>query len=291
MHIGKLIEQQSRPFVSLEFFPPKDPDTLPEFYEVVTQLQALKPLFASVTYGAGGGTQANTLEVTRELVHRGLPIMAHLTCVGADESKISQFLAELQKSGVETVLALRGDPPRDPNFNFKSQAFQHASDLVRFIKSHEPLMGIACALYPTPHPESLTYAKDREYSKEKMDLGVDFGITQLFFDVREYLALVHDLKKLGVTKPIIPGILTLQSFAALRRILSLSGANIPGKLYLQLEEADRKGGAKAVQEAGLKFAAEQIKRLLDSGAKGVHLYTLNRAEICLELMDRVGLKP
>ncbi|MBQ9536646.1 MAG: methylenetetrahydrofolate reductase [Desulfovibrionaceae bacterium] len=289
MHIGQLIEQSSKPFVSLEFFPPKDPSTLPEFYQVVQKLQTLKPLFASVTYGAGGGTQAHTLDVTAKLVTMGLPIMAHLTCVGAEEEKIKQFLLDLQQVGVETVLALRGDPPKDTGILPSSGPFQHAIDLVKFIAKEAPNMGIACAAYPTPHPESLTYAIDRKYTQAKMAAGVDFAVTQLFFDVREYLAMVADLRKLGVTQTILPGILTLQSFQSLRRILALSGANIPGKLYLQLEEADRKGGNEAVREVGLVFACEQIKRLLDSGVKGIHLYTLNRADVCLELIERVGL--
>ena len=286
MHIGQLLAKTSRPFVSLEFFPPKDEAGLLEFYPVVEKLKSLQPLFASVTYGAGGSNQDKTLQVTAKLASMGLNIMAHLTCVGSTEEKIGQFLRDLKQVSVQNVLALRGDPPKD---GVVTGVFQHASDLINFIKHEQPDMGIGCACYPTPHPEAKTYAEDRKFVAAKLTHGADFAITQLFFDVREYLELVTALKNLGVDKPIIPGIITVQSFGALKRILSLSGANIPGKLYLQLEEANTKGGAQAVREAGIIFASEQIKRLLDCGAPGVHLYTLNRADICLELMDRVGL--
>ena len=256
---------------------------------VVSKLKKLEPLFASVTYGAGGSNQDKTLHVTGKLASMGLNIMAHLTCVGSTEEKITAFVLALKDVGVDNILALRGDPPKDGQIIDAKASFKHASDLISFIRQATPEISLGCACYPTPHPESKTYAQDRQYTAYKLSHGADFAITQLFFDVREYVALVADLKNQGVDKPIIPGIITLQSFGALKRILSLSGANIPGKLYLELEAANEKGGTKAVQEAGLKFSAEQIRQLLDSGAPGVHLYTLNRAEICLELMERVGL--
>ncbi|MBQ7607057.1 MAG: methylenetetrahydrofolate reductase [Desulfovibrionaceae bacterium] len=287
MRIGTLIAERSKPFVSLEFFPPAEKEALPDFYNVVARLQSLNPLFASVTYGAGGSKQDRTLGVTAELVRMGITTMAHLTCVGASCERLSLFLKSLKDVGVENVLALRGDPPKDGNFSPSDSSLLHASDLARFITDEDPAMGIAVACYPTPHPESPSFASDRKYTAYKLKVA-DFGVTQLFFDVREYFALVSDLQALGVEKPVIPGILTVQSFASLRRILSLSGASIPGKLYLSMEEADRKGGAQAVREAGIAFAARQIRELLDGGALGVHLYTLNRADICLELMDRVG---
>ncbi len=287
MRIGNLIAERSKPFVSLEFFPPAEAAMLPDFYDVVSRLTRLHPLFASVTYGAGGSGQDKTLGVTAHLVQMGITTMAHLTCVGASEQRLSSFLKSLKDAGVDNVLALRGDPPKNGTFIPEDSSFGHASDLARFIARKDPSMGIAVACYPTPHPESASFATDRTHTAEKLKLA-DFGVTQLFFDVREYFALVSELRFRGVEKPVIPGILTVQSFASLKRILSLSGASIPGKLYLSMEEADRKGGAQSVREAGIVFAARQIRQLLDGGAPGVHLYTLNRADICLELMDRVG---
>ena len=290
MTIGNALRQRQKPFLSFEFFPPSDPAHLPAFYATVDRLRAVNPLFASVTYGAGGKKQQNTLNVTTELVRRGYQVMAHLTCVAASPERITAFLDDLRAGGVTDVLALRGDPPAgDPNWDWNAGHFRHALDLVRFIRQQAPDMGVAVAGYPCPHPESPTFADDRHHLAAKIAAGADFVVTQLFFDVREYVDLVRGLRAQGFTTPVIPGILPIQSFESLRRVLSLCGANIPGKLYLQLEEADRQGGAEAVREAGLRFAVRQIRRLLDEGAPGIHLYTLNKADLCLRLRQETGL--
>ena len=289
MKIGHLIHTSTKPFFSLEFFPPANADDLPAFYDVVAELQALKPLFASVTYGAGGARQANTLAVTAELVRRGLETMAHLTCVGADQDNIAAFLESLAQVGVNNVLALRGDPPRDNSWEWKDGAFQHASDLVRFVRQVAPQMGIGVAAYPTPHPQSRTIAEDLFFTAQKLRAGAHFAITQLFFDVREYVALVDDLHSKAVRVPVIPGIMPIRSLASLRRMMELSDTYIPGRLYLDLEEADRKGGAKAVGEVGVRFAIKQIGQLLEAGAPGVHLYTLNKADLCQQVIRESGL--
>ena len=288
MHIGKMIRELSAPFYSLEFFPPSDTAQLPDFYATVDRLRALNPLFASVTYGAGGARQQNTLAVTAELARRGITAMAHLTCVGAEPQSIAAFLHDLQASGVNNVLALRGDPPADKPWDWNKAHFQHASDLVAFAREQQPGLGIGVAAYPAPHPESPTFAEDRRCTAEKMRAGADFALTQLFFDAREYEDLVSHLRGQGITTPVIPGILPIQSFDSLRRVLSLCGANIPGKLYLALEKANNDGGAEAVRQVGLDYAVRQIRSLLDAGAPGIHLYTLNKADMCLRLAEAVG---
>ena len=288
MHIGKMIRELSAPFYSLEFFPPSDTAQLPDFYATVDRLRALNPLFASVTYGAGGARQQNTLAVTAELARRGITAMAHLTCVGAEPQSIAAFLHDLQASGVNNVLALRGDPPADKPWDWNKAHFRHASDLVAFAREQQPDLGIGVAAYPAPHPESPTFAEDRRCTAEKMRAGADFALTQLFFDAREYEDLVSHLRGQGITTPVIPGILPIQSFDSLRRVLSLCGANSPGKLYLALEKANNDGGAEAVRQVGLDYAVRQIRRLLDAGAPGIHLYTLNKADMCLRLAEAVG---
>jgi 5,10-methylenetetrahydrofolate reductase len=288
MHIGQMIRKLSAPFYSLEFFPPSDTAQLPDFYATVDRLRALDPLFASVTYGAGGTRQQNTLEVTAELARKGITAMAHLTCVGADPQSISAFLGELRAAGVNNVLALRGDPPADKPWSWDSAHFHHASDLVAFARQQQPDMGIGVAAYPAPHPESPTFADDRRHTADKLRTGADFALTQLFFDAREYEDLVTNLRGQGITTPVIPGILPIQSFGSLRRVLSLCGANIPGKLYLALEKAHNDGGAEAVRQVGLDYAVRQIRRLLDAGAPGIHLYTLNKDDMCLRLAEAVG---
>lgn len=288
MYIGKMIRELSAPFYSLEFFPPSDTAQLPDFYATVDRLRALNPLFASVTYGAGGARQQNTLAVTAELARRGITAMAHLTCVGAEPQSIAAFLHDLQASGVNNVLALRGDPPADKPWDWNKAHFRHASDLVAFAREQQPDLGIGVAAYPAPHPESPTFADDRRCTAEKMRAGADFALTQLFFDAREYEDLVSHLRGQGITTPVIPGILPIQSFDSLRRVLSLCGANIPGKLYLALEKANNDGGAEAVRQVGLDYAVRQIRSLLDAGAPGIHLYTLNKADMCLRLAEAVG---
>ena len=288
MHIGQMIRNLSAPFYSLEFFPPSDTAQLPDFYATVDRLRALNPLFASVTYGAGGARQQNTLAVTAELARRGIVAMAHLTCVGAEPQSIAAFLKDLRAAGVNNVLALRGDPPADKPWDWEKAHFRHASDLVTFVRRQQPDMGISVAAYPAPHPESPSFAEDRRRTAEKLRCGADFALTQLFFDAREYEDLVSHLREQGIDTPVIPGILPIQSFDSLRRVLSLCGANIPGKLYLALEKAHNDGGAEAVRQVGLDYAVGQIRRLLDAGAPGIHLYTLNKADTCLRLAEAVG---
>jgi methylenetetrahydrofolate reductase (NADPH) len=149
-------------------------------------------------------------------------------------------------------------------------------------------MGLAVAGYPAAHPESATFSADREHTCEKIRAGAEFAITQLFFDVREYEDFVRHVRAKGISIPIIPGVLPIQSLESVRRILSLCGANIPGKFYLDLEAAHERGGAAAVKEAGIAFAVAQIRRLLEFGAPGIHLYTLNKASTCLRIVEEAG---
>ena len=279
--------QSSGPFYSLEFFPPKEREQWPNFFRTVEKLNALDPLFLSVTYGAGGNTRDNTFEITTQLAKSGYCPMAHLTCIGAESALLKQYLTRLAESGVTNILALRGDPPKDKEVCWDTCEFSYASDLVKFLRKEFPSFGIGVAGYPTPHPESGSFADDRLATANKMNAGGEFCITQLFFDPREYFEYVAQMRLLGIAKPIIPGVLPIQSLESLRRVLGLSGCNIPAKLYLAIEEADRKGGQAAVKEVGIAYAAEQIKRLLDGGAPGIHLYTLNMADTCLQIVDIV----
>lgn len=289
VNIASAIKAQTKPFYSLEFFPPKEEDQWPDFFKAVERLQKLNPLYASVTYGAGGGTQANTFEITARLKNLGITVMPHLTCVNATSERLAAFLRELQTIGAENVMALRGDAPSTEGFSWDNGEFKHASDLVAFVRREFPDFCIGVAGYPGAHPESPTFALDSLHTKAKIDAGADFIVTQLFFDVREYFAMVDRLRAMGVDKPVLPGILPIQSLESIRRILRMCGANIPGKLYLALEEANEKGGARAVKDAGIRFAVEQIRRLIDNGAPGIHLYTLNRAGSCLRIAEEAGI--
>lgn len=289
MKIGELIAGTRKPFFSLEFFPPSEDDQMERFYRVVDDLRELKPLFVSVTYGAGGKKQQNTIATTHQLVEKGLVAMSHLTCVGATAEGIQDYLSALMANGIDNVLALRGDPPKDKEWDWNRGEFRHASDLVKFIKKEQPEMGIGVAAYPAPHPESPTFVSDRDYTAAKLEAGAEFAISQLFFDTREYIDLVERLRRRGITVPIVAGVMPVQSFDSLRRVLSLCGARIPAKFYLELETANNRGGAEAVREAGFRFAMEQIGQLLDYGAPGIHLYTLNRKSLCRRIIVESGL--
>lgn len=286
MRITDLISG-NKPFVSLEFFPPKERAEWVTFFKTVDRLSALNPLFASVTYGAGGGTGGDTLEIVSRLAkEHGLETMAHLTCVGAHSDTLSKFLDDLSKACVDNVLALRGDLPKEttPETSVCNPLF-NASDLVTFIRGSHPDIGVAVAGYPETHPEAETPEKDLDYLKLKIDQGGDFIVTQLFFDNQLYHDFVARARAIGITKPIIPGILPVVSLKVINRIISLCGATIPAQFMAELEDADRSGGAVAVQKVGVEYARKQAQELLAAGAPGVHLYTLNRAEAILEIAD------
>lgn len=290
MRIVDLIKNKS-PFISLEFFPPKDRDEWPAFFRTVERVASINPIFASVTYGAGGSTQSDTLEIVSRLSRdHGLEVMAHLTCIGATPDTIQRFLDALCEAGVNSVLALRGDPPKDaPEMISTCETLEHASDLVSLIRASHPGMGIGVAGYPETHPEATSPESDLEYLKLKLDQGGDFVITQLFFDNRSYFDFVRKIRNMGVEKPVIPGILPVVSLKVIKRILSLCGATIPPDYLKELEQADRGGGTAAVQEVGVAHARRQAKELLASGVPGIHFYTLNRADVILDLAD--GLLP
>ena len=290
MRIDSLLAQGKK-FVSLEFFPPKEKDAWPAFFFEAGKLSVLNPLFVSVTYGAGGSTQANTLElVSRFSRDLGMNPMAHLTCVGASEESLRSFLDALRGAGVDNVLALRGDPPQgQPDFKPENAAFQYASDLTAFIGGAYPDMCVAVAGYPETHPQARSPEADLDYLKLKMDKGGAFVVTQLFFDNDHYFSFVEKCRAKGITQPIVPGVLPILNLASVKRILSLCGASIPAEYLARLEAANDRGGADAVRELGVEYAREQCKDLMARGAPGVHLYTLNKAQACIDIVKGLSL--
>lgn len=286
--IPDLIARNNR-FVSLEFFPPRDQAAREHMLDVARELKALRPLFVSVTCGAGGGGGRNTLEAATALsaVH-GLTVMPHLTCCGLRPEDVDNAVARFQANGINNILALRGDGA-DHAGPAADAPFRHASDLVERIRPRYPRLALGVAAYPEPHPESPSVEADIEMLKFKFDAGADFGVTQLFFDNRRYFDMVERLAAKGCAKPVLPGVMPLRTMASARRILSLCGAAIPGNLYAALEAAHAEGGDEAVQEVGTAYAARQITGLLQGGAPGVHLYPLNQSAQALDVARRAGL--
>lgn len=279
---------QKGPFLSLEFFPPKKREDWPDFLQTAQKLAELKPLFVSVTYGAGGSSQDNTLDLCRQLIEScGFTVMPHLTSVLASPEKIDRFLESISVMGIENVLALRGDRPvgnTSPDVEL-FRNFPHASDLIRHIRAFNPNLGIGAAAFPEGHAESSSFSADIAVMRDKFECGAHFGITQLFFDNRSYFDYVERLHEQGVTAPVVPGILPVRSLASLRFTLKLCNARVPGRLLNDLLDAEEKQGPEAACEVGIAHARRQIQELLDRGAPGVHLYTLNRADMCTRLVE------
>ncbi|MDR2503884.1 MAG: methylenetetrahydrofolate reductase, partial [Deltaproteobacteria bacterium] len=270
--ISELMAQAEHPFYSLEFFPPKDAAQMPDFFAAAAALKEARPLFVSVTYGAGGARQANTLEIALALKEKyGFEPMTHLTCVGSRRERMADFLEQLRGLGIDNVLALRGDAPRpgsagEAPHDWSGGDFQHASDLIAFIRERFPDLCVGAAGYPNPHPESSSRERDRFYTLKKLEAGGDFLITQLFFETGEYLRFMDDLRALGVDKPVLPGVMPVQSLESLDYVVSLCGAVVPAEYRRELERARMRGGSAAVREAGVLYAAGQVRELMAAGA-------------------------
>jgi len=265
-----------RPFFSFEFFPPKSDEAHAQLLETARTLRELRPAFVSVTYGAGGSTRARTVDVSKQIRSEvGLNVMAHVTCVGSSRSELRSLLNDLESAGIENVLALRGDPPRDaPAFVQPAGGFAHADQLIAMIKrNYNFCVGGAC--HPEKHLEAPDFATDLNHLRRKVDAGAEFLITQLFFDNDKYFSFVDRARAKGINVPILPGIMPITNFEQIKRFTALCGATIPPKLLVELE--DRKSEPKAVEDLGVAFATLQCADLLRRGAPGIHFYTLNKS--------------
>lgn len=265
-----------RPFFSFEFFPPRTDEACEQLLETARALRDLRPAFVSVTYGAGGSTRARTLDLSKRIGSEVcLNVMAHLTCVGSTRADLRATLGDLEAAGIQNVLALRGDPPRDAaRFEAVAGGFAHADDLIGMIKRGFPFcVGGAC--YPEKHPEAPDLETDLANLKRKVDAGAEFLITQLFFDNDKYFEFVRRARLVGIDVPIVPGIMPLTSYEQIYRFTTLCGALIPPKLRVELEA--RRDDVKAVEDLGVAYATLQAADLLRRGAPGVHFYTLNRS--------------
>ena len=272
--------QSGRPTVSFEFFPPKTPEGWARLYATLAETARLDVDFVSVTYGAGGSTRENTVDLVASLQNNlALHAMAHLTCLGHSQVDLSKILDRLAAKNVPAIMALRGDPPQgESSFRPHPYGFSHASDLIGFIRDGWPHFKIGCAAYPEGHPESFaegqprTPARDIAFLKCKQENGADFAVTQLFFDNAVYHDFVAQARAAGVTIPLLPGIMPLSSARQIERFVALSGCSIPDTLRQAAASAD-------VEEAGFRFALAQCRDLLTRGAPGIHLYTLNQSSL------------
>jgi methylenetetrahydrofolate reductase (NADPH) len=277
MKISSLFGGNRRVF-SFEFFPPKSEAGQQALERTIRELASLSPAFVSVTYGAGGSTRQKTLDLVRWIQREAsLVAMAHLTCVGAGQEEIGQVVDRLVDAGIENIMALRGDPPAgQEQFVRHEHGFGYASDLVAFIRGrHGSALCLGGAACPEGHVECRDLDQDMAHLRTKIDAGLDFVVTQLFFDNRLYFDFVARARMAGVTVPIVPGIMPIRNVASIERMTKLSGASIPSALFAELDRC--RADDTAVAAMGIAHATAQCVELLRGGAPGIHFYTLNQS--------------
>lgn len=282
MRISEILKKKRT--LSFEVFPPKreGAEELGKLLETIGELKALSPDFISVTYGAGGTNVRGATEIAAYIKNFGLEPLAHVTGGPSSFKDIDYLSGMLNSMGVENVLALRGDRPSDYTADY-CKDFAHATDLIKYIGRHGFCLGAAC--YPEGHSESQTLYADLENLKKKRDLGASFFITQMFYDNSYYYRLVNEARKIGITEPIIPGIMPLTSVKNIGRIRAMCGSTIPIELRNMIEVYS--SSPEAMREVGINFAAYQITDLIAKGAPGVHIYTMNRPENAVEICKRI----
>lgn len=288
MRIDEILASGERPTFSFEFFPPRTPEGEDNLYRALAALRPLAPDFVSVTYGAGGSTRGKTLEIVSRIRDEiGLEAMAHFTCVGATVDELRSTLDEMSGLGFENVLALRGDPPQGQDEWTKTEGgLEFSHQLVELIeRDYDFTIGAAC--FPETHIDATSSEDDLRHLKAKVDAGVSFLITQLFFDNALYYDFVERARAIGVDVPIIPGILPITNYKQLARITTMCGASLPEYVLGELDE--RQASDEAVAEFGVAYATMQCADLLAHGAPGIHFYTLNRSPATRAILSALKL--
>jgi len=276
------------PVFSFEFFPPKTQDGERNLYAALAELKTLEPSFVSVTYGAGGSTREKTIEIVKRIrEEHGLEAMAHFTCVGATVEELRTTLDEMRAVGIDNVLALRGDPPAGQEDWMKTDGgLEYSRELVGLIADGYPF-AIGAACFPETHIHAESPEADLEHLAEKVRAGVDFLITQLFFDNACYFDFLQRARAAGIEVPIMPGIMPITQVGQIERMASMCGASIPDGLRRELHA--RGEDPEAVLDFGVAYATLQCAELLAAGAPGIHFYTLNRSPATRAILSALKL--
>jgi methylenetetrahydrofolate reductase (NADPH) len=287
MRIDEILRADG-PVFSFEFFPPRTDAGERNLYSALDELKELEPSFVSVTYGAGGSERERTIEIVKSIKdERGLEAMAHFTCVGATVAQLRETLDEMRRAGIENVLALRGDPPAGEDAWTKTEGgLEYSRELVELIAADYPFV-IGAACFPETHIHATSAEQDLEHLVEKVAAGVDFLITQMFFDNDFYFRFVKRARAAGITVPIIPGVMPITRVGQVERMAQMCGSAIPESLRMELHA--RGEDAEAVLDFGVAYATLQCAELLAAGAPGIHFYTLNRSPATRAILSALKL--
>lgn len=283
------ILESKKTTLSFEFFPPKTETGFANLFETIQNLEYLSPSYVSVTYGAGGSTRENTINLAKRIQNETKhTVVAHLTCVGHSKDDIRKILDDYLTNGIENILALRGDTPKNmPNFQPAENGFAYAGELVKFIKENYPQICVAVAGFPEGHPDTPNRLSEIDNLKWKIDNGADYICTQLFFDNRDFYDFCERCEIAGINVPIIAGIMPITSVANMKKISELSlGAKIPAKLQKAIFRAENDD---YVENVGVHWAAQQVNDLIENNVRGIHFYTLNKFEQIHKICESIGI--
>lgn len=284
----KDIFNQGRTVFSFEVFPPKKNEEIYDLYKTLDTLKTLNPDFISVTYGAGGSNSKKTATIASYIKNIcEIEAIAHMTAVAMDQTFLTELLDELKEKRISNVLALRGDRPKDmSDEDYDNRTFLYAEDIIRIIRQQSDELCVAAACYPEMHPESASRQLDLQYLKQKVDTGVNFLITQMFFDNSKFYEFRDEARKCGIDIPITTGIMPITSAKQLGTSVSLSGTSVPQALSnLVAKYADK---PEDMRKAGIEYATKQIEDLIKNDVEGIHLYTMNKAATACEIMGNLS---
>jgi len=276
--------------LSFELFPPKTPESEAAMWRTVDDLMEFEPSLITCTYGAGGSTRGTTLDVLKGVLARhDLPVASHLTCVGSTIDDLRAYMREAADAGVTAIVALRGDPPKgETAFHQAEGGLRYASELVALIKEEFPEFGVLVAGYPETHQEAMSPEADLENLRRKCAAGGDVVVTQLFYDNADFFRFRDRCEALGITAPIVPGVMPVTNYAQIRRIATLCKARLPDSFTRAFEAAADDEAAQF--EAGVEFATRQVRELLDAGVPGIHFYVLNKSPATVRVLTNVDLQ-
>lgn len=288
MTVKEILDSTAITF-SFEFFPPKTEQGWDTLFHNIADLMPLKPSWVSVTYGAGGSTRDRTHDLIMRIKNEtNLTAVAHLTCAGSSATEIGEIVGRYVDNDIYNILALGGDPPKDAVVQQPKDGFKYAAELVQFIKKRHPQMCVGVAGFPEGHPATPNRLLEIDYLKAKVDAGADYIITQLFFDNRDYYDFCERCQLAGIHVPIIAGIMPVLTQKGMLRMAELAaGARLPARLLKLISRAD---SDEYVAKAGVHWASEQVRDLLDNDVRGIHFYTLNKSRATIQIYESLGVR-